>query len=96
METRKIIRSNGSGVWFGEIKERDGDRFTLTNARRLWYWEGAASLSELAMKGTASPSSCKFPIAVDEVEVFNVLEVLTVSDEAAKSIDEVWIWGLKK
>lgn len=64
METRKIIRSNGSGVWFGEIKERDGDRFTLTNARRLWYWEG--------------------------------LEVLTVSDEAAKNIDEVWIWGLTK
>ena len=92
METRKIVRANGAGVFFGEIKEKDGDRVVMTNARRIWYWEGAASLSQLAQEGTSAPSGCKFPVPVDEVEVFNVLEILSVTDKAAKSIDAVKVW----
>lgn len=92
METRKIVRANGAGVFFGEIKEKDGDRVVMTNARRIWYWEGAASLSQLAQEGTSNPSGCKFPVSVDEVEVFNVLEILSVTDKAAKSIDAVKVW----
>lgn len=92
METRKIVRSNGAGVFFGEIKEKDGDRVVMTNARRIWYWEGAASLSQLAQEGTSKHSDCKFPVPVDEVEVFNVIEILSVTDKAAKSIDAVNVW----
>ena len=92
METRKIVRSNGAGVFFGEIKEKDGNRVVMTNARRIWYWEGAASLSQLAQEGTSDPSGCKFPVSVDEVEVFNVLEILSVTEKAAKSIDAVKVW----
>lgn len=57
MGNRKIVRSNGAGVFFGEIVKKDGNTVTIKNARRLWYWEGASSLSELAQYGTASPSS---------------------------------------
>ena len=92
METRKIIRANGAGVFFGEVNKIEGSTVTLTNARRLWYWDGAASLSQLAQEGTSKPSNCKFPVAVDEVTVFNVLELLSVTDKAAKSIDGVKIW----
>lgn len=92
METRKIVRANGAGVFFGEIVEKDGDAVRMKNARRLWYWSGASSLSELAQHGVARPSDCKFPCAVDEIEVFNVLEILSVTEEAGKSIDEVKEW----
>ena len=92
METRKIIRANGAGVFFGEVNKIEGSTVTLTNARRLWYWDGAASLSQLAQEGTAKPNNCKFPVAVDEVTVFNVLEILSVTDKAAKSIDGVKVW----
>ena len=92
METRKIIRANGAGVFFGEVNKIEGSSVTLTNARRLWYWDGAASLSQLAQEGTSKPSNCKFPVAVDEVIVFNVLEILSVTDKAAKSIDGVKVW----
>lgn len=94
METRKIVRANGAGVFFGEIKEKDGDRVVMTNARRLWYWNGAASLSQLAQTGTSFPNKCKFPVAVDEVEIFNVIEILSVTEEAAKTIDSVKIWKM--
>lgn len=92
METRKIVRANGAGVFFGEVEKIEGTTATLKNARRLWYWEGAASLSQLAQEGTSRPENCKFPIPVEEVVVFNVLEILSVTDKAAKSIDGVKIW----
>ena len=92
METRKIVRANGAGVFFGEVVEKNGATVTMKHARRLWYWSGASSLSELAQHGVARPNDCKFPCAVDEVEVFNVLEILGVTEEAGKSIDEVKEW----
>lgn len=94
METRKIVRANGAGVFFGEIKEKDGNRVVMTNARRLWHWAGAASLSQLAQTGTANSGDCKFPVAVDEIEIFNVIEILSVTEEAAKTIDSVKIWKM--
>lgn len=92
MDGRKIVRTNRAGVFFGKVEKKDGNTVTLSNARRLWYWEGAASLSELAQYGTANVSGCKFSCAVDEVELFEVLEILSVTDEAAKSIDGVQEW----
>lgn len=92
METRKIVRANGAGVFFGEVEKIEGNTATLKNARRLWYWDGAASLSQLAQEGVSKPENCKFPGAVEEIVVFNVLEILSVTEKAAKSIDGVKIW----
>ena len=92
MDERKIVRTNRAGVFFGKIEKRDGNTVVMSNARRLWYWEGAASLSELAQYGTANVSGCKFPCAVDEIEVFDVLEILSVTETAAASIDTVPEW----
>lgn len=92
MDERKIVRTNRAGVFFGKIEKKEGNTVTLSNARRLWYWEGAASLSELAQHGTANSSECKFPCSVDEVEIYDVLEILSVTPEAAASIDGVKEW----
>ena len=91
---RKIVRSRGAGVFFGTIESRDDakQQVTMTDARRIWYWDGAASLSELAMSGTSKPGSCKFPEAVAKVELFEVCEILDATEVAAKSIDGVKIW----
>jgi hypothetical protein len=92
METRKIVRANGAGVFFGNVVEENGNVVVMTNARCLWRWYGASSLSELAQYGTCRPSECRFPCAVDKVKVFNVIEILDVTDEAGKSIDRVSEW----
>ena len=62
-----IIRTYSAGVFAGYIKSRKGKEAVITNARRIWYWSGAASLSELSLKGVKNPSQCKFPgiIGVD-------------------------------
>ena len=87
-----IVRTRSAGVFAGNLEEKNGQEVVLTEARRLWYWKGAASLSELAMKGVKHPNACKFPIAVDSVALFEAIEIIPCTDIAIKSISEVPEW----
>ena len=91
--TRYVVRAKGSGVWAGEISERNSETsVTMKNARRLWYWSGASSLSEVAQSGVQNPSNCKFPVKVDEVYVTNVLEIIKMTEDAWENIERVEVW----
>lgn len=90
-----IVRGDRSGVFFGSLAERDGQEVKLNNCRRIWYWEGAASLSQLAAEGTKRPGECKFTMTVEEIAVLDAIEVIPCTDEAAKSIEEVKVWKIE-
>jgi hypothetical protein len=87
-----IARTQSAGVFAGNIESRVGQEVVLTNARRLWYWAGAESLSTLAVFGTSKPQNCKFPVAVPRVELLQVIEILDVTPEGESSIKSVPIW----
>ena len=87
-----IIRTYSAGVFMGYIKKREGKEVTLLNARRLWYWKGAASLSQLATEGVKCPESCKFPCAVDKLILTEAIEIIPATKQAKESIDGVKIW----
>ena len=91
-----IIRADRAGVFFGTLKQkRDtlaGVEVELDNCRRLWYWDGAASLSQLATEGVKVPERCKFTVVVPEILVMGVIEIIPCSEEAVKSIDSVKVW----
>lgn len=87
-----IVRTYSAGVFAGEVESRNGREVVLRNARRLWYWKGAASLSEMAMKGVSAPAECKFPCEVDRVELLEAVEILDVTPEARESIKSVPVW----
>ena len=89
-----MTRTEKAGVFYGIIKARDGDTLILKNARRVWYWEGAATLSELATRGTSCPDKCKFPCPVEEVTLHNVIEEIPVSEVAKITLDEVMEWTM--
>lgn len=89
-----IIRTQSAGVFFGEIKERNGSEATIRNCRRLWYWEGAASLSQLALEGVKKPQNCKFTVTVDEITVLGVIEIIPCTEAAIESINNVPIWKI--
>ncbi|MGA9041651.1 MAG: hypothetical protein WB421_14055 [Terriglobales bacterium] len=88
----KIVRSQSAGVFAGLIESIDGETVTMLKARRLWYWVGAASLSELALKGVKKPKDCKFPIAVDRIVIRPWIEIIDVTPEARASIEGVPEW----
>lgn len=94
MKKRKyvIVRTYSAGVFAGELVSRKGQEVVLENARRIWYWAGAASLSQLAMEGTSQPDKCKFPCEVSRVELIQAIEILDVTDKAQASIKAVPVW----
>ena len=87
-----MCRTYSAGVFAGYLKERNGQEVTLLNARRIWKWAGAASLSQLATDGTSNPNDCKFPVAVDSVLLLQVVEIIPITEKAQKSIQGVKIW----
>lgn len=87
-----IVRGDRSGVFFGTLAEKDGQEVKLKNCRRLWYWDGAASISQLAVDGTSNPEGCRFTVTVDEIEILDAIEIIPCTKKAIKIIERVNEW----
>lgn len=89
-----ILKSPEAGVFYGEMcNEIDSSRIVkLKNAKQIWYWEGAATLIQLAKEGTTKPDKCKFTVTVDEITICNVSEIIPCTDRAMESIESVIEW----
>ncbi|MCA9358545.1 hypothetical protein KC902_04780 [Candidatus Kaiserbacteria bacterium] len=87
-----IVRTYSAGVHAGYLKERNGREVALVNSRRLYYWDGAFTLSTVATKGVSKPKNCKFPNEVPEILLLEAVEVIPCSEEARLSIKNVPAW----
>lgn len=87
-----IVRSYDAGCFAGYLSYKKEREVELKKARRLWYWSGAASLSQLAMEGVSDGINCKFPCEVESIVINNVCEVIDVTEKARKNIAEVFVW----
>lgn len=91
-----IIRATNAGVFYGEIESRNGNEVNMKNVRRIWYWSGAASVSQLAVDGVSRPSECKFTVYVPSMTILEVIEIIPCTDKAIKSIEAVPVWTASK
>lgn len=89
-----IVRTYSAGVFAGYLESREGKEAVIKNARRLWYWDGAASLSQLSVDGVSKPENCKFPCEVEKVILTEVIEILLCTEKAKESIANVKIWKM--
>lgn len=87
-----LIRTYSAGVHFGIITQRDGKEVHLKNARRIWFWSGAASLSQMAVDGVSRPNECKFSIAVPQIILTEAIEIIPCIEKATKCILGVPEW----
>jgi hypothetical protein len=89
-----IVRGDRSGVFFGYIKSKsaDGKQVELVNSRNIYYWDGAAGISQLAEVGTSAPNNCKFAMPVKRRLLTDVIQIDYITDKAAKSLNSVAIW----
>lgn len=89
-----LVRTKSAGVFAGYLKNMAKDKrsLTLQKVRRIWYWDGAASLSQLAVDGVSKPENCKFPVEVPAIDLMEVIEILSVTDKAKASIAGVKVW----
>ena len=89
-----IVRTYSAGVFARILTSHEGKNAVVKKARRLWHWEGAATLSQLAMEGVKNVTGCKVPCEVAEVRLTEVIEVSPCTDAAVASIASVPIWKL--
>ena len=87
-----VVRTYSAGVHAGHLKSREGKEVVLTNARRLWYWKGAATLSQVAGEGISQPKECKFPAPIAEITLTEAIEVIPCTKAAKDIIEGVAIW----
>ena len=96
LNEKVLIRTNRAGVFFGTLSNYDDATRTaeITNTRRIYYWDGAASLSQMATEGVTNPEACKFTVTVPQMMVMEVIEIIPCSDKAIISIESVKIWKI--
>lgn len=93
-EGKCIIRCDRAGVFFAEVESLKDGVAMLVNARRLWYWAGAASLSQLSQEGVLRPNDCRFTVTVPKMLVAGVIEVIPCTAAAVESINGVGVWKI--
>lgn len=89
-----IVRGEYSGVFFGTLIGKNGKEVILENCRRIWYWEGAASISQLAVDGTKKPDQCKFTVSVNSIAILDAIEIIPCTKTAIYSIEGVKEWKI--
>lgn len=94
LNKKVIVRGDRSGVFFGTLEKKEGHEVTLTNCRRLWYWDGAASISQLAVDGTTKQNNCKFTVTVPSIGIMDAIEIIPCTEKAIKSIEGVEEWRM--
>ena len=90
-----IVRGDKSGVFFGTLADKDGMEVKLTDCRRLWYWDGGASISQLAVEGPVKPDNCRFTVAVSEIVITDAVEIIPCTENAIKAIEGVQVWRIE-
>ena len=88
-----LARDNRAGVHVGTLVSLDLAAKTceLSNARKVWYWVGAASCHGIAAKGLNHDGSKVCPV-VGTVLSCDVVEIVECSSEGSKSVMEAPEW----
>lgn len=87
-----IVRTNRAGVFFGKIEERTANEITMTDVRKIWHWDGACAVEQLALDGTKRPSECKFTVSVPEMIIAEPIQIIPCTEKATKSLAWVAVW----
>lgn len=80
-----IVRTYSAGVHFGTLEERSGKEVRLSNARRIWKWQGAWTLNEVALNGVGAGS--KISSTVPSILLTEAIEIIDCSPTGAASIE---------
>jgi hypothetical protein len=80
-----VIRTYSAGVHLGTIKSVDGAQVIADDVRRLWKWEGAFTLNEVALNGVSNSS--RIAVEVPTISLSDMVELIPTSEKARKSFE---------
>lgn len=79
-----VVRTYSAGVHIGKVISINGTQCELENARRLYSWQGAFTLSAVARNGISKESRMSIPI---DIFLTQAIEFIECTDEALKTFD---------
>ena len=82
-----LIRTYSAGVHFGKLVKREGKEVLLDEARRIWSWDGAFTLSEVSESGVGSG---KISAKIDGILLTQAIEIMKLSIKSKENL-----YGLK-
>jgi hypothetical protein len=89
-----LIRSYGSGVHFGLLESSEeapsGTIVTLRNSRRIYYWKGAATCSQIAMDGISNES--KVCMEIPTIRITQAIEIIPLTEVAFENLKNMDVW----
>ena len=86
-----MVRTYSAGVHFGTLVSKSGQNAVLENAHRVYYWSSACSLSQLAMEGDKDIEKSKISMAVTQIELDRVIEVISMTDSVFNQLtSKIW------
>ena len=92
MANKFIVRCDRAGVFYGEIVSRNGREVEMKDVRNIWYWDGAATVMQLAAEGVSKPNTCKFSVPVESLVLLEAIQIIPCTDKAVESLDAVKPW----
>ncbi len=82
LHRRCLIRTYSAGVHIGDVQHVEGTEVHLTNALRLWKWEGGGlSLSAVAINGIKGGRLNE----TGEVYLTNAIEIIPTTPKAEQT-----------
>ena len=89
---KKIIaRIDRAGVFHGTLDYIDNEIIRLKDVRRIYYWNGALSVTDIAAKGITG-GKVTVPVSTVEFMSDKIVELNECSDESTKSIEAIKPW----
>jgi len=79
-----VIRTYSAGVHVGEVVSHSGTEVELKDARRIWRWEGANTLHEIALRGVGAGS--KVSDEVPSIVLTEAIEIIPCADAAIENL----------
>lgn len=91
-----IARCRDAGVHAGYLVSTSATHTVLRDARRIWYWTGAASLSEIAVYGLnpqkSQGSKIAAPVKSVRLRDSDICELTVCTDEGRASVTGAPVW----
>lgn len=89
---RVLVRTHSAGVHFGTLVSQEGKQVVLKDARRIWRWRGANTLSEIALFGLNMQEYSRVSESVENIVLTEAIEIIPMSSEAYNKINKSF-WG---
>ena len=89
-----IVRSDKAGVFFGKLINKTDNEVELHDCRKLFYWEGACAVEQIALDGISKEkvNNCKFTVTVPQMTISSWIQIIPCSEKSINSINGISVW----